>query len=101
MKKAIIIIGAIAAIAACSVDKNLMSNQELARWSSRNDTIFRDSIPAGRYDPLMNEWELYRGKQTREITIYCFEDEMAQGLIDYTHTKHRNDKVEIKRETKR
>jgi len=97
--KAIIIFGAMAVMMACSVlDKNLMSQKELARWSSRNDTIFHDGKPAGRYDPLMNEWELYRGKQTREITIYCFEDEMAQGLIDYTHTKHKNDKVEIKKE---
>lgn len=86
---------------ACSVDKNLMKSDELSHWSSKNDTIFNNGKAVGRYDATMNEWELYRGKQTREITIYCFDDESAQGLINYTHTKHRYDKVEIKKEIRK
>jgi hypothetical protein len=49
----------------------------------------------------MLEWELYRGKQTMEMTIYSFDDAESQGLINYVHTKHRRDKVEIKREPRK
>jgi hypothetical protein len=97
----IIIIGALAAMSACSVDRNLMDRTELSHWSNRNDTIFHDGRAVGRYDASMLEWELYRGKQTMEMTIYSFDDAESQGLINYVHTKHRRDKVEIKREPRK
>ena len=97
----IIIIGALAAMAACSVDKNLMTSSELSHWSNRNDTIFHDGKAVGRYDATLLEWELYRGKQTMEMTIFSFDDAESQGLINYVHTKHRRDKVEIKREPRK
>jgi len=97
----IIIIGALAAMAAVSVDKNLMTSSELSHWSNRNDTIFHDGKAVGRYDATLLEWELYRGKQTMEMTIFSFDDAESQGLINYVHTKHRRDKVEIKREPRK
>ena len=100
--KALIILGALAAMAgSCQIDKHIMSAEQLSHWNNQGDTILFDGKPVGRYDASMNEWELYRGRQTMEITIYCFEEDKAQGLINYVHTKHRKQKVEIKKEPKK
>jgi|688.fasta_scaffold788262_1 hypothetical protein len=95
--KWILAIGVMIMALSCSVDKNLMNKQEFSEWSNRNDTIFHKEVAIGRYDATMNEWELYRGKQTMEITIYCLDyTGDVQGLINYVHTKHPKNKVEIK-----
>ena len=99
MKTQLMIAGLILALGSCSVDKEIISKSEFAKWSSRNDTIFYNAKPAAYYDH--SEYELNPGhgkyaKPIQELSITQLSfDVKTDELIKFVHTLHPRQKVEI------
>ena len=101
MKRILITIGLIMSITSCSVDKQIITNQELSKWSVKNDTIMYTGKPVAIYDH--SEYELNPGhgkhaKPIQELSITQIGfDTKIDELIKYVHTIHPKQKVEIGR----
>ena len=67
MKKQLIIVGLVIALVSCSVDKEIISKSEFAKWSSKNDTIFYNNKPAAYYDHSEYELNPGHGKYAKQI----------------------------------
>jgi len=99
MKTQLMIAGLILALGSCSVDKEIISKSEFAKWSARNDTIFYNAKPAAYYDH--SEYELNPGhgkyaKPIQELSITQLSIEVkTDELIKFVHALHPRQKVEI------
>ena len=98
MKKLLIAI-ALLSVFGCSVNKDVMSKQEISKWSVKSDTIFCNSVAVAVYDH--SEFELNpshgrHAKPIQELSILQigFNVEI-DNLINYIHTIHPKQKVEI------
>lgn len=99
MKKIIIVAIALTTIFGCSVNKDIVSKQELSKWSVKSDTIYCSSVAVAVYDH--SEFELNpshgrHAKPIQELSILQigFNVEI-DNLINYIHTIHPRQKVEI------
>jgi hypothetical protein len=98
MKKILIAITMLS-VFGCSVNKDLMSKEELAKWSVKSDTIFCNAIAVAVYDHSEFELNPSHGRHAKpiqelSITQIGF-DVHIQNLITYIHTIHPKQKVEI------
>jgi hypothetical protein len=99
MKKVPIITCLVIAFTGCLVDRDLVTNTELAKWTVTNDTIYYGSKPVAYYDH--SEYELNpghgcRAKIIQELSITQVNFEVkTDELIKYVHTRHSKQKVEI------
>lgn len=98
MKKNLIIAIALV-IGGCSVDKDIISKDELNKWSSKNDTIFYSNRAVAFYDHSEYELNPSHGRHSKpiqelSITQLSF-DIKTDELIKYVHTIHKRQKVEI------
>lgn len=98
MKKLLIAISVLFAFG-CSVNKDLMSKEELAKWSVKTDTIFCNAVAVAVYDHSEFELNPSHGKHAKpiqELSILQigFNVEICR-LINYIHTIHPRQKVEI------
>ena len=82
-------------ITGCSVDRNILSENEKTEWTVMGDTIFRNNRPVAVYDHI--EYELYSGKATIEISINQIDGnpENTLSLVRFVHYSHKKDKVEV------
>ena len=99
MKKRLMIVGLVIALVSCSVDKEIISKAEFAKWSTKNDTIFYNTKTVAYYDH--SEYELNPGhgkfaKPIQELSItQLYFDVKTDELIKFIHTLHPRQKVEI------
>jgi hypothetical protein len=82
-------------ITGCSVDRNILSENEKTEWTVMGDTIFRNNRPVAVYDHI--EYELYSGKETIETSINQIDGnpENTLSLVRFVHYSHKKDKVEV------
>lgn len=98
MKKMLIMLGFVSLVS-CSVDKEIISKNELVKWSVNGDTIYYQNKFVAVYDH--SEFELNPGhgkhaKTIQELSITQLTlGVKTEELIKYVHTLHRNQKVEI------
>jgi hypothetical protein len=99
MKKLFTLTLIITSLFSCTVDKELLTKEDLSKWSSKNDTISYNGKPVAIYDHFEYELNPSHGRGAKpivELSIVqiSFEAETA-GLIRYVHTFHSKQKVEI------
>ena len=99
MKRMFIMMGLMLSIVSCSVDREIISKEEVAKWSTKNDTIYYVDKAIALYDH--SEYELNPGhgksaKPIQELSIKQISFEITtDNLIKYIHTLHSKQKVEI------
>jgi hypothetical protein len=84
----------------CDVKKQRLpriTKEEASRYSIKQDTIYYDGNRVAYLNVI--EWEYYRGKLLREISLVQF-DKTAQdftlNLVSYVRSKHPDSKIEVK-----
>ena len=82
-------------IASCATRKNILSANELKKWSSKNDTLYYKGIATAVFTGY--EVELYKGDMTRELCLEQINDTIIEidSILLYVHTIHHNDKVQV------
>ena len=88
----------ISLISGCYTSRETLSRVEMSQWDHRNDTLFRNGRPVAVLDHI--EYELYRGKEDREISIRQIDGEPDNTipLIKFVHTKHRSEERRVGKE---
>ena len=83
----------------CKVDKEIMSTEELNKWSTKSDTIFYSGQPVAVYDHFEYELNPSHGKGSKPIIeLSIIQISFAANtdeLVKFIHTKHNRQKVEI------
>jgi hypothetical protein len=98
MKKVLVMIGIMASVS-CSVDKEIISKNELAKWSVMNDTIYYENKSVAVYDHSEYELNPSHGKHAKPIQELSI-TQLSIGaktadLIKFVHALHPKQKVEI------
>lgn len=104
MKKIIFLLALIFTFGSCKqkywIDRTKpekLSTQEMAKFKTRNDTIFYEDKAVAIYTNC--EWEYYRGKKTLELSFERLGyglDWMSDHIINYIHTRYPKAKAEVK-----
>lgn len=99
MKKVLLSIGIVLSLFSCKVDKEIMSVDELTKWSTKSDTIFYSNQPVAVYDHFEYELNPSHGKDAKpiiELSIIQISFAVTTDeLVKFIHTKHNRQKVEI------
>jgi hypothetical protein len=101
MKKLLLVLGLTTSmiIGGCAVDKELLTKEELSKWTIKDDGILYDNKLVAVYDHVEYELNPSHGKGATpivELSITQISFEVpTEKLIKFVHTKHSKQKVEI------
>lgn len=81
-----------------SHNKMCLTKDQMAEWSSRNDTIFHNNNPIAIYDHIEFELNPSHGRHEKpiaEISILQITYGDTETLMKFLHTLHGTRKIEI------
>jgi len=99
MKKILLAVTLITSLFSCSVDKEILTKDELSKWSVKGDTIFLEHRAVAVYDHFEYELNPSHGADAEPIMELSIKqitlDVSTVDLIKYIHSTHHKQKVEI------